>query len=97
MIDEELVAAMVFLAISCTLNLALAVGWFRASRRAGRYEKRLFASPVTDDRRVEHLESVLDSVAGQVEALASGQDFLSRVVGERSVRAQERLQVDTPH
>lgn len=97
MVDDELVAAMIFLAISCTLNLALMVGWFRASRRAGRFEKRLFSAPVADDRRVEHLESVLDSVASQVDRLASGQEFLSRVVGERSSRVAERPQLETPH
>ena len=95
--NEDLAASFIFLAISVTLNLALLVGWFRSSRRATRFEKRLFASPVADDRRVEHLESVLDSVAGQVDRLASGQEFLSRVVGERSARLSERLQVETPH
>lgn len=95
--DEDLAITFVFLAISVTLNLALLVGWFRASRRAFRFERRLFSSPVADDRRVEHLESVLDSVASQVDRLASGQEFLSRVVGERSARQPERLQVETPH
>ncbi|MEI2721581.1 MAG: hypothetical protein V9E87_15900 [Gemmatimonadales bacterium] len=95
--DEDLAITFVFLAISVTLNLALLVGWFRASRRASRFERRLFSSPVADDRRVEHLESVLDSVASQVDRLASGQEFLSRVVGERSARQPERLQVETPH
>lgn len=95
--NEDLAASFIFLAISVTLNLALLVGWLRSSRRATRFEKRLFASPVADDRRVEHLESVLDSVAGQVDRLASGQEFLSRVVGERSARLSERLQVETPH
>lgn len=95
--DEELALALIYLGISVTLNLALLVGWFRASRRSTRFEKRLFSAPATDDRRVEQLESVLDSVAGQVDRLASGQEFLSRVVGERSSRHAERLQVETPH
>ena len=80
--------------VACACN---AIAWFRSTRRASRYEKRLFAAPPTFDRRVEHLESVLDSVAGQVDRLANGQEFLSRIMGERSTRGAERPQVETPH
>jgi hypothetical protein len=94
---DDLFFALLFVAISVTMNLVLAIAWFRSTRRASRYEKRLFAAPPTFDRRVEHLESVLDSVAGQVDRLANGQEFLSRIMGERSTRGAERPQVETPH
>jgi hypothetical protein len=95
--DEEFAILMMFFGISVTANLALAVAWFRSARRAGRYEKHFFESVPADERRVEQLEHVLDSVAGQVAGLASGQEFLNRVLGERAERAPERLRMDTPH
>jgi|CXWL01.1.fsa_nt_gi TolA-binding protein len=94
---DDLFFALLFVGISATMNLVFAVAWFRSARRATRYEQRLFAAPTADDRRVEQLENALASVVGQVDRLTNGQEFLSRVLGERSNRLPERPQVETPH
>lgn len=36
-----------------------------------------------DDRRAERLEEAVDALSAQVDQLASGQEFLNRVMAER--------------
>ncbi|HTT68531.1 MAG TPA: hypothetical protein VMF70_10915 [Gemmatimonadales bacterium] len=80
--NETLVALVFLFGISATANVALGVTLWRAGRRLKRLEGRE-PTPVPLDARAERLEQVVDSLSVQVEQLASGQDFLNRVVSER--------------
>jgi hypothetical protein len=68
--------------ISATANAALGIALWRSARRLRRLEGRE-QTPVPLDARAERLEQLVDALTVQVEQLASGQDFLNRVVAER--------------
>jgi hypothetical protein len=78
----DLLLAVVALAISCTLVVTFGIGWFRASRRVRELERQLDTGG--SGAAVEELEASLAELSGQVEQLANGQDFLSRVLTERA-------------
>ena len=77
----DAILAAVVLSVTHTLAVIFAIGWFRAGRRIRALEGQLNgAAPETT---VAQLESNLAALAEHVEQLASGQDFLSRLVTER--------------
>ena len=78
-IDAIVVATV--LSVTGTLAVTFAIGWFRASRRVRDLERQL--SGTAPDTTVPQLEANIVALAEQVEQLASGQDFLSRLVTER--------------
>lgn len=78
-IDALVVAAV--LSVTGTLAVVFAIGWLRAGRRVKDLERQLSGTP--PDATVAQLEAGLVSLAEQVEQLANGQDFLSRLVTER--------------
>lgn len=80
--NEAFVAALFLLGISATANVALGTSLWRIARRMKRLEGRE-PTPVPPDERAERLEQMVDTLTLQVEQLASGQDFLNRVVSER--------------
>jgi len=92
--QEEFTVLLFFFGISMTVNVALAVSWFRSSRRVRRLEEG--ATPRGDDRRIERIEQAVDALAAQVDQLAGGQDFLNRVVAERQERRARRLSEPVP-
>ncbi|MBI4501395.1 MAG: hypothetical protein HY700_09570 [Gemmatimonadetes bacterium] len=84
---EEFVALLFVFAISLTANVALAIAWWRSGRRVRELETRdLQPGPVVDDR-TERLERSVESLASQIDQLASGQEFLNRLVAERLIRS----------
>jgi hypothetical protein len=93
---DALLAA-VALSISGTLAVTFGIGWFRASRRVRELERQLgVAGP---DSMLERLETDLAALTENVDHLASGQDFLSRLVTERPQPprvAQASPEVATP-
>jgi len=91
---DEFAALLFFFGISMTVNVALAVSWFRSARRLRRLEDQ--ATPRVDDRRIERIEQAVDALATQVDQLAGGQDFLNRVVAERQERRARRLSEQVP-
>lgn len=94
--NDDLFAALIFLAISATLNVTIGFSWFRAQRRVRRLENRLLdPQPQLDDRREDRIENSIDALSAQVDQLASGQEFLNRVMAERLERLN-RPEV-TPH
>lgn len=97
--DDFARLAIVF-AISLTVNVGLAVALFRSAARARRLEHQT-ARERQPDESIERLELALDSLTAQVEQLASGQEFLSRVMTERLERPMPRhprIQPEiTPH
>ncbi len=80
--NEQVVMLAVAFAVSATLNLALGLGWFSTLRRLRRLEKRE-AALTAPDERTERLEREVDGLGAQLDQLASGQEFLNRVIAER--------------
>ena len=68
------------------MSLAAAVGfgiaWFRASRRLRELEDRVQPPPAREPVSYRQ-EDALEGLVARVEELASGQDFLNRVLSER--------------
>jgi hypothetical protein len=96
--NEAFLIVSVALAISATVNLALGIGWFSSLRRLRRLEKQEAA--LAPDERTAHLEQVVDGLGAQLDQLASGQEFLNRVLTERLARPQapaEEPSEITPH
>ena len=77
---DALVAA-VALSVTSTLAVTFGIGWFRATRRVRELERQL--NGVGPDTTIAQLEADLATLSDNVEHLASGQDFLSRLVTER--------------
>jgi hypothetical protein len=77
---DAILFAVVF-SITGTLAVTFGIGWFRASRRIGHLERQL--SGAAPETTIAQLENNLAALAEQVEQLANGQDFLSRLVRER--------------
>lgn len=84
MIREESAFLLFLFGISFTTNVALVVSWVRSNRRLKQLENRVLGPPKSDDdRRIERIEAAVDNLAGQVDQIASGQEFLNRVIQER--------------
>lgn len=100
--QEEFAILLFFFGISMTANVALLVSTFRANRRLRRLEDHMFTlqQPQQEDRRVDQIEQTMDALAGQMDQLANGQEFLNRVLAERLDRwpraAAEGREI-TPH
>jgi hypothetical protein len=78
-------AAVIFLfclGISITANIGLAVAWLRTSRRLRHLEDRALGLG-QPDVRADRLEQAVAALGSQVDQLASGQDFLNRVLTDR--------------
>jgi hypothetical protein len=81
--NEDFAVLLFCFGISLTANVALLVGLLRSSLRARRWEKAELPAPRSDDEHVERLERAVDALTSQVDQIASGQEFLSRLVAER--------------
>jgi hypothetical protein len=68
--------------ISATANIALGIAWFRTSRRVRQLEGRPPDLSQFDDIAAR-VEQAVDTLAGRVDELASGQEFLNRVLSDR--------------
>ena|ERR1051326_5273734 len=84
---EEFVILLFVFGISLTANFALMMAWYRAERRLRQLETREPPPLALPDDRTERLERSVESLASQVDQLASGQEFLNRLVAERLIRA----------
>jgi len=75
--------------ISLTTNIALGLAWFRTSRRLRQLEggEGKGRSHRPEQAQLEDLtarvEQSVDSLAARVDELASGQEFLNRVLSDR--------------
>jgi len=67
--------------VSVFTNVGLAAGWLLSSRRALRLQER--QQPVPQDPRLDELTHAVNTLADQVDQLASGQEFLDRLVTSR--------------
>lgn len=88
---DALVAA-VALSVTSTLAVTFGIGWFRATRRVRELERQFHGA--APDTALAQLETDLAALSENVEHLASGHDFLSRLVAER--RQPPRVQQPSP-
>jgi len=87
------------LAVTGPLLLVCGLGWWRASRRV-RWLEGQALNPPAQEEATQRLEQVVEGLATQLNELASGQDFLQRVitnkVAGRAQREPEPPKVATP-
>lgn len=93
--NKDFAVMMLFFAVSATANVGLAVAWFRSARLARRLESRLLGVGQPEDR-ADRFERAVESLAVQVDQLASGQEFLNRVMAERLDKLARGLPVPEP-
>ena len=94
--NEDFYLAVFWLGISVTVNIALALAWFSARKRARRLETRPIDLSHLDDL-VGRMDASVDGIAARLEDLASSQDFMNRVLSERLDRLGRALPAPEPH
>jgi len=87
--SDELFVLSIFFTLSMCANIGLGIALFRAARRVRRLERETPGE--STDRRVAQLEEAVDSMGAQLDQLASGQEFLNRMVAKERERAPNRL------
>lgn len=88
------------LTITSTTSIALLVAWRRTSKRNEYLEARFLQTPVpAGDGSL--VTAQLEAMAGQIDRLAEGQEFLSHLLAERPpvpvADASLEARVPTPH
>src|SRR3989442_15749670 len=92
--DQAIVTLFTF-GIALAAAVGFGVAWLRASRRLRQLEDRVLGTAPPDDR-AERLEQAVDSLSAQVESLASGQEFLNRVLSDRLDKLARRRPAPAP-
>ncbi len=67
-------------------SVVLAIGWFVSARRVRQLEAVLRDVDVNPDPRTDALERTVGALTDQLEQLASGQEFLTRLIAKQSER-----------
>jgi hypothetical protein len=80
--NTDFAILLVLFGISLTANVAIGIAWFRTSRRARQLENRHADLSQFDDIATR-VELAVDALAGRVDELANGQEFLNRVLSDR--------------
>jgi len=94
--NDDFVLLLVAFAVSATVNLGLAIAWFRANKRLRQLEKRpVTLAPLQD--LSDRVDSALDAMTGRLDEFASAQDFMNRVVIERLEKLHRALPAPEPH
>lgn len=65
-------------------TFGFAVAWLRARERAIRAEERAAPQAPTGDARVDRLEHAVAAMADEVQRMAEGQRFVSKILLERA-------------
>ena len=94
--DVLIIAALV---LGTALPIGLGSAWYHARRRARELEMRLRGGEYTSDERVEALERQMAALTEQLDQVASGQEFLARLVTRRVEQLPDvpPPRVTTPH
>jgi hypothetical protein len=101
--DDTSASLATLLVGASTVAICCAVAWRRAVARVRRLEDRLLWEERRDQGAAPDLVSAqLEHMAGQIDRLSEGQDFLARVLAERSASHPASLpapepRVVTPH
>lgn len=80
--SDDFVVLMVAFAVSLTVNLGLAIAWFRTNTRLKQIERRPMATAQIDEL-ASRVDATLDTMSGRLDEFASAQDFMNRVLVER--------------
>ena len=74
------------------LPVGLGIALFRSERRARELERQLRGQGLPmDDERVQQLEQNYESLAKQLNQLAAGQQFLSRLIGKKKTERDSEI------
>jgi hypothetical protein len=87
--DTTITALVLALGAMTTGALGFAVAWIRARERALRAEQRLVDRSASGDERAERFERALDAMAIDLERLAEGQRFTTKLLAERAAPGHE--------
>ena len=93
--SDEFIVLLVMFSVSATINLGLAIAWFRASRRSRRLEERPAALGQLEDLPAR-VDSALEAIASRLDESASAQDFMNRVLTERLEKLTRALPPPKP-
>jgi biopolymer transport protein ExbB/TolQ len=93
--SDEFVMLLVLFSISATVNIGLAIAWFRANKRLRQLENRPVALAQLHDLPAR-VDSALDAITGRLDEFASAQDFMNRVVIERLEKLNRALPAPEP-
>lgn len=80
--SDDLVVMMIAFAVSATINVGLAISWYRTNKRLKQLEGRPMAVSQIDEL-ASRVDATLDTVSARLDEFASAQDFMNRVVVER--------------
>jgi len=80
--SDSLVMMMIAFAVSATVNVGLAISWYRTNKRLKQVEGRPMAVAQIDEL-ASRVDATLDTVAARLDEFASAQDFMNRVLVER--------------
>lgn len=80
--SDDLVVMMIAFAVSATINVGLAISWYRTNKRLKQLESRPMAVSQLDEL-ASRVDATLDTVSARLDEFASAQDFMNRVVVER--------------
>ena len=97
MADLMIMTGMFF---GATLPVGFGVAWYQNRQRVRELEARLRGTDDTSESRIEAVERSVEALADQMEQLASGQEFLNRLLTkqlERMPSAPPPPSAITPH
>lgn len=80
--NEDFAFLLVFFAVSATVNVGLAIAWYRTNKRLRQLENRPAALAQIEEIP-SRVDAALDAMAARLEEVAGAQDFMNRVVIER--------------
>ncbi|MGQ0537575.1 MAG: hypothetical protein ACT4R6_01400 [Gemmatimonadaceae bacterium] len=81
---EEVIAVLIVFASLTTVVLTFAAMWFKHAERKAKAQ----LQPGALDARLERIEQAVDAIAVEVERLAEGQRFATRLLSEGAAPAQ---------
>lgn len=94
--EEEVVALFIVFASITTVVLTFARMWFKHLERKNTV-RALGASEGSLDQRLERIEQAVDAIAVEVERLAEGQRFATRLLSEGTARKEPLAIGREPH
>jgi hypothetical protein len=90
--EEELIALFIVFASMTTVVLTFARMWFKHQERKNS-ARALGSVSGGLDQRLDRIEQAVDAIAVEVERLAEGQRFATRLLSEGASRAEAQLAV----
>ena len=97
--DPADILIIVLAVLGGALPIGLGSVWYHYHRRVRSLERELRGTDSTPDARLEGLERAVDTLSAHVEELATGQDFLNRLLTKQRVQLanEDAPRVITPH